>query len=487
MKVSMWMLADRLAKYNPRVEISGGSQTITGVRFINGTLSELHPEYLYAGRASDVFFCKQYHDAIILVHQYDFLVFYGVDWDELINEVLGAFEFYDKWEQQVVETSRIIGGLEEMVMLFHEVLGNPMFFLNHEGRILAYDKNFSGDSAGDIWQEIIDSQSIPTNRLGSLIISKDNTVQSDWTQTPQIYRGNEIYPNCIAANIYADDEFLGSIVIPAICKPLMPHHCQLALFFCQMAAQAATDRNIQSILKSTPSILYLLLEGDEPDESNLRLLLGKEWTAPWYLLIIRNVHSALSDLHKRTIVTRLRKLDICTTSLLYGSEILVVVDKEHLTKLLQELQIILNLNHFSIGVSLPFSEWKEMPRKRGQALYALEQNSGCCGVFFCKDYAFQHLLFTLNQQCQNSLILHPAPEILSEYDRSNHTEFFQTLYAFLQNDRSLVAASAALHIHRNTLLYRIKKIQELIGSELDDPDERVYIQLSYKLFVDKAD
>lgn len=106
---------------------------------------------------------------------------------------------------------------------------------------------------------------------------------------------------------------------------------------------------------------------------------------------------------------------------------------------------------------------------------------------FCGDYAFQHLLFTLNQQCQNSLILHPASEILRKYDQSNHTEFYQTLYAFLQNDRSLVAASAALHIHRNTLLYRIKKNQELIGSDLDDPDERVYIQLSYKLFAGKAD
>ena len=38
-----------------------------------------------------------------------------------------------------------------------------------------------------------------------------------------------------------------------------------------------------------------------------------------------------------------------------------------------------------------------------------------------------------------------------------------------------------LFIHRSTLIYRIKKIEELTGVDLNDPDTRLYIQISIRL------
>lgn len=78
-------------------------------------------------------------------------------------------------------------------------------------------------------------------------------------------------------------------------------------------------------------------------------------------------------------------------------------------------------------------------------------------------------------------MLHAAPETLREYDRQHNTEFFKTLYHYLSNDRNVVSTAAALHVHRNTLLYRVKKIMEVIDTELDSSDERLYVLLSYKL------
>jgi DNA-binding PucR family transcriptional regulator len=42
------------------------------------------------------------------------------------------------------------------------------------------------------------------------------------------------------------------------------------------------------------------------------------------------------------------------------------------------------------------------------------------------------------------------------------------------------ATSAALHVHRNTLAYRLRRIQEIAGLDLDDPRDlaRVYLALS---------
>jgi DNA-binding PucR family transcriptional regulator len=45
---------------------------------------------------------------------------------------------------------------------------------------------------------------------------------------------------------------------------------------------------------------------------------------------------------------------------------------------------------------------------------------------------------------------------------------------------ALGATSAALHVHRNTLAYRLRRIQEIAGLDFDDPRDlaRVYLVTS---------
>ena len=37
------------------------------------------------------------------------------------------------------------------------------------------------------------------------------------------------------------------------------------------------------------------------------------------------------------------------------------------------------------------------------------------------------------------------------------------------------------HIHRSTFLYRLDRIKEILQSELDDPEEIFYLELSFRL------
>lgn len=49
------------------------------------------------------------------------------------------------------------------------------------------------------------------------------------------------------------------------------------------------------------------------------------------------------------------------------------------------------------------------------------------------------------------------------YDSVHRTEYVQTLAVLLEHDRSWKEASAQLHIHRQTLAYRLRKIDQLTG------------------------
>lgn len=63
--------------------------------------------------------------------------------------------------------------------------------------------------------------------------------------------------------------------------------------------------------------------------------------------------------------------------------------------------------------------------------------------------------------------VHPFAMTLYEYDREHDTEYIRTLFEYIRQPKKPLTAEK-LFIHRNTLDYRLKKIQELVGFRWDD-------------------
>ncbi len=66
---------------------------------------------------------------------------------------------------------------------------------------------------------------------------------------------------------------------------------------------------------------------------------------------------------------------------------------------------------------------------------------------------------------------------LVESDRKGQTAYIAALTSYFDEFGDYTAAAARLHIHPNTLRYRLRKAQELSGVRLDDPDERLALML----------
>ena len=62
---------------------------------------------------------------------------------------------------------------------------------------------------------------------------------------------------------------------------------------------------------------------------------------------------------------------------------------------------------------------------------------------------------------------------LAEYDRKNDGELVKTLDAYFACLGSPTEAAERLHVHRNTLLYRLHRIQEIAGIDLSDAETRL--------------
>lgn len=76
---------------------------------------------------------------------------------------------------------------------------------------------------------------------------------------------------------------------------------------------------------------------------------------------------------------------------------------------------------------------------------------------------------------------HPSIQILQEYDQKNHTELLHTLTIYLEADGNPHEASRLLHIHINTLNYRLKRISEIAQVQLKDPYQKMSILFDLKL------
>ncbi len=70
---------------------------------------------------------------------------------------------------------------------------------------------------------------------------------------------------------------------------------------------------------------------------------------------------------------------------------------------------------------------------------------------------------------------------LVEHDRSKQGELIRTLNGFFEANGNLAKAAADLDVHRNTLVYRLERISELTGLNLDDADNRLILHLALKV------
>lgn len=71
--------------------------------------------------------------------------------------------------------------------------------------------------------------------------------------------------------------------------------------------------------------------------------------------------------------------------------------------------------------------------------------------------------------------------VLIDSDKAQGTEYMLTVKTYLENNKSLVATANQLFIHRNTLINRIKKIEELTGQDLKNTDVMIEYMCVFKI------
>jgi len=102
-------------------------------------------------------------------------------------------------------------------------------------------------------------------------------------------------------------------------------------------------------------------------------------------------------------------------------------------------------------------------------------NNKRCIVYF-DHYWIHDIVF----RYQRTTVFENVLVTLKKYDSSNG--ILNTFLAYFNLNGDIAQITAALHIHRNTLLYRIQKIEELTNRSFKDINDRFFLYVAYIIY-----
>jgi purine catabolism regulator len=93
----------------------------------------------------------------------------------------------------------------------------------------------------------------------------------------------------------------------------------------------------------------------------------------------------------------------------------------------------------------------------------------------------ERLLYQLLGHRELEAFVHDVLGSLLAYDAAHRAELVRTVEVFLACNGNHVRAAQELHLHRNTLLYRLERAREVLGRDLEDADTRLAIQVALRI------
>jgi DNA-binding PucR family transcriptional regulator len=137
----------------------------------------------------------------------------------------------------------------------------------------------------------------------------------------------------------------------------------------------------------------------------------------------------------------------------------------------------------SAGFSRPHPLLAMLPQAAAEARDALRigrRVHGPGALVRYADLGLYRVLDALRESPELRAFYEQTLGALAEYDRRTGQNLIETLEVFFECHGNLSQTAVKLHHHRNSLLYRIGRIQEISGLSLEDPEARLSLQVALK-------
>ncbi|MBP1966617.1 PucR family transcriptional regulator [Paenibacillus aceris] len=158
--------------------------------------------------------------------------------------------------------------------------------------------------------------------------------------------------------------------------------------------------------------------------------------------------------------------------------------KDLYVKLLSELHKCLKQTSIRLGIS-SMKDISDMHEGYKETVTALElwdfiqPGETLCYYEQLGMYPIVHVLSD-QESIKKQLFQYIQP--LYTYDKENNAKLVETLITYLQFGGNIKETAKASFCHYNSIVYRLERVQSLLGIDLKDPDVRFQLQMAVKVF-----
>ena len=473
MKFSMWIVNDWLEAFEPKPRIMRGEMRIKGVRYFAEGI-EPEEDLLYVGHADD--FIQSGERGVICANGEDLILLNTEDEFQVFNEIQRMLEFYNDWENSIIRAIEESLSIDEILQMSLPVFRTTILVTDASHSLLGM-RNYPLKP---------DYYAMENGHLSSQDVLMLNDILQQYSDHhgPYIVDGGHETKDIIR-NFYArNGDLIGWFVSMEGADHQANSRMHLTEAFCRLL-DFWFKINEEGLLFSPQSALFInILDGKETDPALIRFKqegIGWPGEPSMQLFCIRDIASNRFDLpYLQKALSSSFSAVYCFK---YLSDVMIIVNYEKIPEkdFHQTLTDILKRRKLSCGCSYMFRDLFQLPAYYQQALLAVQYGEQKAGTInSCEDYALEYLRHQINANKPLS-VSSPGLERLKQQDASAGTEYYRTLAVYLREERDQTKTADILCVHRNTLIYRIKKIEQILETDLEEDRQRFLLLLSFYL------
>lgn len=151
-------------------------------------------------------------------------------------------------------------------------------------------------------------------------------------------------------------------------------------------------------------------------------------------------------------------------------------------KFQHELEVICQTEGLCAILSSPFFRLTSTPSVIDQLCSCFNElinKNDVHGLYFYHDFMVKQSMHIVLEKQPAETMVHPLIRKIMDYDEQNQTDYLKTFKVYLNNRCNVTDAARQMHMHRNTMLHRAKRIEELLGCNFDDWELRRSLLLSF--------
>jgi len=475
MKLSMWMLANRLSSFDLELHIEEKAPMIlNSARRVYATnCVHVYPEANY----------------VVCNGEGNLIKIFNMNVTQAFEIVQGVFDYYQDWMDQTAKALHE-KNYQEIINLSYPIFHNPLILFDGNNKVLGLTQQYGPDELDSEWAYLSKYGYPSLNAVQQMKYEYNNISFYRHGSLFFKFAGNRLMKySGITYCLYCNNMICGRLNLLEKERVLNEGDYQILNLLAKMIEPSLGQIYCENIHNNN-NVFYNILFGKPYDSKMLDVQMRyQEWnkTDDFQLALVQMAQKLKREEQRSNldIVMQTIRQNALNCVILKKSPYIFILANFKFTAdkvLMQFLKGLAENNPIRIGFSLPCQGITQAGHLYQQAKSALSYGLLSAPdeyLYYFFDYAIDFMLDSPSLSHSVHACL-PGLVQLWKMQQESDDDLFTTLKCFLDCERNASRTSAALHTHRNTILYRIQKIQDLLRCSLDDVYVRDYCRLSIR-------